>query len=200
MLNKISLKARLMLLTGIAFILFVLVGVVGLTGINTLNKALEDIYKERMVPMKTLDDVFAGMTRSRTELLLAMQHEPNSEFLDMHNHPVAQHTDAILMVQEENRKAWMQLDGQKFTPENKRLVDSLKAAADELRIEGINSSVQALNNGNYYRANEIILTKINPALTDIRAVMGQLSESLMAEALNEFVEGEWRYKQTDKRH
>ncbi len=85
----------------------------------------------------------------------------------------------------------MQLDGQKFRPENKRLVDSLKAAADELRIEGINSSVQALNNGNYYRANEIILTKINPALTDIRAVMGQLSESLMAEALNEFVEGEF---------
>lgn len=198
MLNKISLKARLMLLTGIAFILFVLVGVVGLTGINTLNKELEHIYKERMVPMKTLDDVFAGMTRSRTELLLAMQHEPNSEFLDMHNHPVAQHTDVILMVQEENRKAWMQLDGQKFTPENKRLVDSLKAAADELRIEGINSSVQALNNGNYYRANEIILTKINPALTDIRAVMGQLSESLMAEALNEFVEGELRYKQTVK--
>ena len=78
MLNKISLKARLILLTVIAILLLIVVVAVGLRGISSLNQALEGVYKENMVPVKLLDDVFADINSSRTQLLLALQHAPNS--------------------------------------------------------------------------------------------------------------------------
>ncbi len=76
MLNKISLKARLILLTVIAILLLIVVAAVGLRGISSLNQALEGVYKENMVPVKLLDDVFADINGSRTQLLLALQHAP----------------------------------------------------------------------------------------------------------------------------
>ena len=95
MLNKISLKARLILLTVIAVLLFVVVAAVGLVGIGSLNKALEDVYKENMVPANVLDNVFADINNTRTQLLLALQHAPDSPFLDLHDHPVNQHLDLV---------------------------------------------------------------------------------------------------------
>ncbi len=78
MLNKISLKARLILLTVIAVLLFILVAVVGLVGISNLNKALEDVYKEHMVPANLLDSIFADINNNRTQLLRPVKKPPSS--------------------------------------------------------------------------------------------------------------------------
>ena len=80
MLNRITFKARLILLTLIACILFVLLGAAGLMGIKTQNEALENVYQNHMVPVKILDNIFANIHSTRTELLLALQHAPDSPF------------------------------------------------------------------------------------------------------------------------
>lgn len=95
MLNKITFKARLILLTAISVLLIALVAAVGLMGIKDLNKALEDIYQENMVPMKLLDNVFSDINGTRTQLLLALQHAPDSPFYDLHDHPLSLHLDTI---------------------------------------------------------------------------------------------------------
>ena len=198
MLNKISLKARLILLTVIAILLFVSVAAVGLVGISTLNKALEDVYKENMVPTKVLDNVFADINNTRTQLLLALQHAPDSPFLALHDHPVSFHLDSIKSGQERNQQAWTQLDALGFSGSELHMLDTLKARVRVLRTESVDLVIAAINQQNYYHANEVILTKVNPAVVQVREAMTQLADQLMNNAQAKFNQGEQRYQQTLK--
>ncbi len=198
MLNKISLKARLILLTVIAVLLLVVVAAVGLRGISLLNKALGDVYQENMVPVRLLDDVFADINGTRTQLLLALQHAPDSPFLDLHDHPVSLHLDTIQSGQARNQLAWAQLDAFGFTGAEQQMLDTLKARIRVLRKESVDLVVQAINDQDYYYANQIILTKVNPAVADVREAMSGLSNQLMGQAQALFNQGELRYEQTLK--
>lgn len=196
MLNKISFKARLILLTVIAVFLVVTVAAVGLVGIRTLNKTLDDVYRENMVPAMLLEDIYSDINHARTELLLALQHDADSPFLSLHNHPVKQHTDAVERSQERIRLAWAQLETQQFSTQDQQLITSLQAQAADLRTNGINPVMQAIYEDNYYHANELILTRVMPPTIKIRELMTQLSSNLMQYAQNGFNQGELRYKQT----
>lgn len=198
MLNRISFKARLIVLTSIAFLLFILVGAVGLMGMNSLNQALEDVYQEKMVPVKVLDTIYADINGSRAELLLALQHAPDSSFLDLHDHPVSRHIDTIKNGQARNKQGWEMLDAITFSAKNQQLIDDLLAQVQVLRNQGVDPAIAAISSDNYYRANQLILTTVNPAIGKVREVMMQLSDNLMHDAQQEFNQGEQRYQQTIK--
>lgn len=198
MLNRISFKARLIVLTSIAFLLFILVGAVGLMGMNSLNQALEDVYQEKMVPVKVLDTIYADINGSRAELLLALQHAPDSSFLDLHDHPASRHIDAIKNGQARNKQGWEMLDAITFSAKNQQLIDDLLAQVQVLRHQGVDPAIAAISSDNYYRANQLILTTVNPAIGKVREVMMQLSDNLMHDAQQEFNQGEQRYQQTIK--
>ncbi|NLC99593.1 MAG: HAMP domain-containing protein [Gammaproteobacteria bacterium] len=198
MLNRISFKARLIVLTSIAFLLFILVGAVGLMGMNSLNQALEDVYQEKMVPVKVLDTIYADINGSRAELLLALQHAPDSSFLDLHDHPVSRHIDTIKNGQARNKLGWETLDAITFSAKDQQLIDDLLAQVKVLRHQGVDPVIAAIGSGNYYRANQLILTTVNPAIGKVREVMMQLSDNLMHDAQQEFNQGEQRYQQTIK--
>ncbi|HKM37785.1 MAG TPA: methyl-accepting chemotaxis protein [Thiopseudomonas sp.] len=198
MLNKISFKARLTLLTGIAFLLFVLIGAVGLMGMNTLNQSLRDVYQEKMVPVKVLDTIYADINGSRAELLLALQHAPDSSFLALHDHPVNQHINAIKQGQERNQQGWKTLGAIHFAATEQQLLDSLLADIKQLRTQGVDPVIQAIVGGNYHYANQMILTKVNPSIHKVRASMTQLSDNLMGHAQDEYNKGEQSYQQALK--
>ena len=198
MLNRISFKARLIVLTSIAFLLFILVGAVGLMGMNSLNQALEDVYQEKMVPVKVLDTIYADINGSRAELLLALQHAPDSSFVDLHDHPASRHIDTIKNGQARNKQGWEMLDAITFSAKNQQLIDDLLAQVQVLRHQGVDPAIAAISSDNYYRANQLILTTVNPAIGKVREVMMQLSDNLMHDAQQEFNQGEQRYQQTIK--
>ena len=198
MLNRISFKARLIVLTSLAFLLFILVGAVGLMGMNSLNQALEDVYQEKMVPVKVLDTIYADINGSRAELLLALQHAPDSSFLDLHDHPVSRHIDTIKNGQARNKQGWEMLDAITFSAKDQQLIEDLLAQVKVLRHQGVDPVLAAISTGNYYRANQLILTTVNPAIGKVREVMMQLSDNLMHDAQQEFNQGEQRYQQTIK--
>ncbi len=198
MLNRISFKARLIVLTSLAFLLFILVGAVGLMGMNSLNQALEDVYQEKMVPVKVLDTIYADINGSRAELLLALQHAPDSSFLDLHDHPVSRHIETIKNGQARNKQGWEMLDAITFSAKDQQLIEDLLAQVKVLRHQGVDPVIAAISTGNYYRANQLILTTVNPAIGKVREVMMQLSDNLMYDAQQEFNQGEQRYQQTIK--
>lgn len=195
MLNKISLKARLIVLTSIAFLLFLLVGTVGLLGISTLNKSLEKVYQENMVPVKLLDNIFTDINSTRTELLLALQHAPDSPFVDLHNHPLSQHIDNIESNRARNQQAWGQLDALQFASAEQQQLKDLQDDVKALRGQ-VEPVLQAINQQNFYLANQLVLTQVNPAVAQVRKSMTQLSDQLMNRAQEEFNLGEQRYQQT----
>jgi len=198
MLNRITFKARLILLTLIACILFVLVGAAGLLGISAQNQALEDVYQNNMVPVKLLDNIFVNIQSTRTELLLALQHAPDSPFLDLHDHPVSLHTDNIAANREDNMRAWQVLGAMQWEGAEQQMYAGRQDAVRELREESVNRVMQELKKHDYYTANRLLLTRVNPAVTRVGESMHQLSELLMEQAKHEFNEGTQLYQQTFK--
>lgn len=198
MLNRNTFKARLILLTAIACVLFVLLGAAGLVGIKNQNQALEDVYQNNMVPVKLLDNVFTNIHSTRSELLLALQHAPDSPFLNLHDHPVSQHLDNIAANREENMRAWEQFGAMPLTETERQLSERLQAAVRELRSESVNAVMQEINKQDYYTASRLLLTRVNPAVEKVGEVMKQLSDQLMGQAQLEFNQGEQRYQQTLK--
>src|SRR5690554_4471736 len=160
MLNRITFKARLILLTLIACVLFVLLGAAGLLGINAQNKALENVYQNHMVPVKLLDNIFANIHSTRTELLLALQHAPDSPFLNLHDHPVSMHTDNIAANRAENMRAWETLGAMDWDATEQQLYGRLQAAVRELRDDSVNPVIQELKKQDYYTANRLLLTRV----------------------------------------
>ena len=197
MLNKITFKARLILLTAISVLLIALVAAVGLMGIKDLHKAL-DIYQENMVSMKLLDNILSDINGTRTQLLLALQHAPDSPFYDLHDHPLSLHLDTIKEGQARNQAAWQELDALGFTGAELQMYETLRARVRVLRQESVDLVVQAIHDRDFYRANQVLLTKVNPAVTAVREVMVELSNHLMVDAQEAYSEGEQRYQQTLK--
>ena len=198
MLNKISFKARLIVLTVIAVLLFALLAVVGLRGMFTLNTALGNVYKENMVPVTLLDSIFGDINGTRTQLLLALQHAPDSPFLDLHDHAISFHMETLQQGQARNQQAWAQLDTFDFSSIEQQMLATLKARVKVLRVDSVDHVVAAIEQGDFYQANQIILTKVNPAIEQVREAMTQLSGQMMKQAEEEFNKGELRYQQTLK--
>lgn len=197
MLNRITFKARLILLTAIACVLFVLLGAAGLVGIKNQNQALEIVNQNNTVKL-LLDNVFTNIQSTHSELLLALQHAPDSPFLNLHDHPVSQHLDNIAANREENMRAWEQFGAMPLTETERQLSERLQAAVRELRSESVNAVMQEINKQDYYTANRLLLTRVNPAVEKVGEVMKQISDQLMGQAQLEFNQGEQRYQQTLK--
>src|SRR5690554_6947142 len=78
------------------------------------------------------------------------------------------------------------------------MYETLRARVRVLRQESVDLVVQAIHDRDFYRANQVILTKVNPTVTAVREVMVELSNHLMVDAQEAYSEGEQRYQQTLK--
>ena len=190
MLDRLSFKARLFLLMSVSLVLFVTAGVTGLLGVGSINKSLESVYSEHMIPITVLESVDTIINTNRTHLLLALQHEPNSPFLNLHDHPVSLHLNIIEKGLEDNVNAWQILDKINFPKNEQELYRQAHKETAKLREEAVRPAIKAISNGDYYLANEIILKKINPQIRVVHANTQALNKALLVHAQQEYLHSE----------
>lgn len=182
-----------MLLMSVALILFISSGIVALLAINQLNQGLDSVYREHMVPLTLLEDVQASISDNRTELLLALQHEPNSELLALHDHSIEQHFTALARSKQTIQSVWQQLDQVAFDPEDLQLYKSLRQQADSFREGAGQAVLEQIQQGEFYRATELLLTQMNPQFAQLRQQFGAFETELLRGAEQEYLLAEQRY-------
>ncbi len=193
LLKRFSVRVRLMAI--MAFVAALLTGgaVVGIGGISMSNDALDSTYRNRLEPVDMLWNITTLMNENRAQVMLALQHNPASSFAKYHDHPVTMHTDAIARNRDEITAIWTEFAKRDLTPAERQQADKYVAARARYVGEGLVPARQALLDGQFDNANEILLKKINPAYKEASGEAGELLSMLKKSARQEYNDAVGRY-------
>ncbi len=164
LLNKLSIKFRLVLLTAAFALLLVVIGSFGVRSMGEAEHNLVSLYEHRMVPSSELSQVLENLQTARAQVLLSLQHDPTSAFAAMHDHPLSMHIDAVETAIANAEKAWERYQRSILaeTPESRQAVAEFSRLLESYIRDGIRPAVQQLSDGRYTDANRVVLQKINP--------------------------------------
>jgi len=183
--SNIGIRTKLTVIMGFMALMMFAGGVIGLGGIVLANKALDETYRNRLEPTKMIGRIMLLMNDNRAQIMLALQHQPNSPFADMHDHPVSMHTDAIVKNRDEITAIVEEYKKRELTPEEMALAEKYAVSRSQFVTEGLAAAREAILAGEYSSANRILLTKINPlyrtAVGDADALLQKTLDTAKAE-------------------
>jgi len=163
-LNNLPIKLRLIFLGGSSIAISLLIGILGLNGLRNADDAVDQLYHIEMMRIHNLGVVVDHLGDLRSEVLLSLQHDPASEFAAMHDHALSVHLDTIDHNLEFIREHWDEFMGKALTGEHRSLANRFAEEKDLLINKGVLPAVALLKEGEYARANTLVLKTINPAL------------------------------------
>ncbi len=191
--QNVSIRLRLFAIVGLMALLTLAVGATGLLGITLANRALEENYRNRLEPTQMIGRIMLLMNDNRAQVMLALQHQPGSPFVKMHEHPIALHTDAVAANRDEITAIVAEYRKRSLTPEEQALADRYAEARGRYVEEGLKASREALLAGDYERANLLLLNKVNPLYAEAAASANALLQKTLEIARRDYATAEARY-------
>lgn len=192
-LNNLPIKIRLILLVGVAVAMSIIIGVLGLSGMHTTNDSLEEMYADGLHHTHAMGIIMDHMADTRTQLLLSLQHDPESPTSKMHDHDVSMHLDVIDHNRHEVDEHINELVASAHTEDEKTHLNQLAALSADYVDNGIMPSINLLKSGQFDEATKLVITKVNPAFTKIRDLTDELMEDQMAESQAQHLDAEEHY-------
>lgn len=184
-LANLGVSTRLVALLATVIALMCAIAAIGLGSLATLVTQNQDTYDNNVVPKALLANIQNDYAELRSQVLLSLQHAPDSPFLAMHDHPVAFHVDAIAKRLADSDAAWSRFVAFKAEAgEKARLVAAVTEARKAVVESGIKPVVESLHRGEYRDTNLKLLKELNPrqnafnkAASDLARLFEQESES-----------------------
>jgi len=196
----LTIKARLIALVVLTAIFITIIGVNGLVELRKANGMLRVMYQENMVGMSNLSKLGILMRENRLQLLLAVQHDPTLESSKLHDHPVAVHLDQVGQNILEINKTWEAYAASmdKRNADEVRLAEAYLAKRGQLVSEGLKPCSAAIEAGEYQKAAEVTLKRINPLATEAIGLSDELIAKEYSQAGENFRAAEAAYSRSLK--
>lgn len=121
-LASVTLTQRLWAWAGFATLLFYIAIGMGWYMLDASHASLATVYNDRLIPMRQLSIILDRLNSNRTEMLLALQHNPTGSLASLHDHPTSIHLDAIGANAAEIDKQWQAYKATYLTEDEKKLV------------------------------------------------------------------------------
>jgi aerotaxis receptor len=193
LLKDLSIRARLALIMAFLALLMLGGGTIGLLGIVQSNNALEATYRDRLEPSNMVNRIMLLMNENRAQVMLALQHNPGNPFSKLHDHPVTTHTDAVIQNRDEITRIVEEYNRRDLTPEERTLAERYAAARKRYVTEGLMAARDAILAGNFDKANEVLLNRINPLYKVANGEAEALLKQTLATAKAEYDRALARY-------
>lgn len=193
LLQNLTIKTRLTLLSLATIIFMLVIGYMGYSGLREANTSLNDIYEDRLNPVDQIHTILGRMQSSRTQMLLALQHDPESLFAKMHDHPLAQHLDAVADNARTVAATWQLFMDTKMGAEEKRLADDFTVKRETYVNEGLNPVLELLKVNKFQEANELMLKRTQQTYTAANDAAEALLKLQLSESKALYAAAEARY-------
>ena len=136
MLKNVSIATRIY---GVVLTLLVAICVVTFVGLDlaaTSNQGGRQTYEQSMKPLQAMGEISQLMSENRSQIMLALQHDPASPASKLHDHPVKVHADTIAADRDKITALWESYS---------RTIDDaeVRKLADRGRSEATGSSAAA---------------------------------------------------------
>ena len=192
--RSLSLVTRLWVAIAVILALMTLVGVLGIRGIAETNDEMAALYREKLLPSNAANRMMALLTDNRSQIMLALQHDPASPNAKLHDHPLDRHIEATLKNRQEINALLDEMKKLKFTDTEQALLAKFSETRERFSREGINLARELLKEGKYQEGNALLLLKINPLFAEMRQNGEILIQELASSAEHNFQMAEQRYR------
>ena len=158
---------RLWLAFGVLLTALLFDGGQGYVALEHANEAFSDVANRRVMLATDIYKIREHATNTRTQILLALQHDPAGRAAAMHDHTVGKHLEAI-----DSNLADMQKNLDEYTlhvhsDAGKKSIAEVHAIFDAYQAEAVLPTRAALAEGRYEDAEKLLLKKINPMMEEV---------------------------------
>lgn len=192
--RTLALRTRLWIATAIILALMLVTGAIGIHGVSDSKQQLQALYQEQLQPSNIASKMMFLLADNRSQIMLALQHDPASPNARLHEHPLSQHIDATLKNREEINALLTALQSLPQSARTRELLDRFAVTRERFSKEGINVARELLAEGKFLQTNEVLLKQINPLYADMKRDGEALIGEFAQRAEQNFVESEARYQ------
>jgi methyl-accepting chemotaxis protein len=184
--NDLTLATKAIMLVGVLGFATMLAWAVAFGAYAEKQDAYDALYQRRMHRIDLLGRINRLMADNRSQVLLALQHDPAHEYSKLHDHQLGIHLDAIVANRTAIDDAWAEYTQNAIKDEHKLLADKFTEYRDRYVKEGLAPARKALSEGDFRGANLILLQKINPTYTAASAEAVKMRDFLMNESKRDY--------------
>lgn len=170
---------RLWLAFGVLLTALLFDGGQGYVALEHANESFSDVANRRVMLVTDIYKIREHASNTRTQILLALQHDPSGRAAAMHDHPASKHLEAI-----DSNLADMQKELDAYTVHvhsdaGKKSIAEVHAIFDAYQAEAVVPTRAALAEGRYEDAVKLLLKKINPMMEEVTAKVQQQADHEM---------------------
>ena len=194
--KSLSLGARLWTAMAALVLMLVLVGGLGLNAMNSTNAKLRDMYQHQLQPSNLVNRMTFLLADNRSQIMLALQHDPGSPFVGMHDHPIDMHIQNTLNNRQEINALLDELKKIPLSASQQALLAKFGETRERFSREGVSAARDQLKAGQFGAANLTLLQKINPLYGEMRKDGEALIQAFAKDAEQAYVTAESAYAQS----
>jgi methyl-accepting chemotaxis protein len=175
MLGNMKIGLRLLILLAVILSFLAIISFAALNGLEAARQDLQATNEEKLKPTRLTGRLQRMVADTRLQSLLTLQHDPRSEFFKLHDHPVSLHLDAIVKAREVLVKTLDDLGQHNMGEHERGLLASVEATANAYLTEGLDPTVRFLRDGDFFKANTILLQQMNPKAALLQEAIANLN-------------------------
>ncbi|HLA34892.1 MAG TPA: Tar ligand binding domain-containing protein, partial [Rhodocyclaceae bacterium] len=195
-LYTISIRSRIVGLIAALLIVILSIAVTGLRLAAESNKSGRETYEISMKPVQIVSEVGLRMAENRSQIMLALQHNPNSHLAKLHDHSVTVHTDAIIANRDKITELWATYLKMVDDPDEKKLADRVTELRSRYVKEGLMPAMEQILAGDFEQAQIVLLKQINPLFNQATEASNKVAEFLDREVANRLTKNEAEFAHT----
>ena len=172
----LSEKSRMIGIFGVLVAALLFNDLLGFYSGHEMETKLSDIATRRMELNRDIQMLQYLITDTRTQIMQALQHDPEGKFASAHSHPLTTHTDAIQSDIEKTDALIKNIEANAKSEAGKKLLAEVKQAREDYLSQGILPARQFLTDGNYLAANSFLLGSIDPMHESSQKAITELTQ------------------------
>ena len=163
-LSNISIRARLWILTSVLTLIMILISLFGIQASKNIQNHLVEMYEDPLSHTRNVGRAISAMNKTRLEAFLSLQHEAESPFAKLHDHPTSLHIDRIRKSISDLRNnvkmiADSVIEVQDYGNEAK-YVQEIEQSMERYLSQGLQPIIEKIQNKQFFEANQLILENL----------------------------------------
>ncbi|MBQ5941848.1 MULTISPECIES: methyl-accepting chemotaxis protein [unclassified Massilia] len=185
MLNNLTIRSRLVFLTGFLSFQLVVGAVIGLVSLGMANDAMRSIYADRLVPLGQLDRIIRLLNINQMDVAKSIVADPAA---------AGRNLDEIEANIQTISRTWEAYMGTYLTDEERRLAEQFRQHRSRFVDEGLQPAVAALRAGDTQLATAIMNGKMTDLFVPVRRSIDALIELQLKVAHSEYETSQTLYR------
>ncbi len=163
MFNNFKIKTLLVGVLGLLIGLLAIIGGLGILSAERSVGLVKDVTVANQKNVAERNAIRLDMETGRSQILQALQHNPDLGWSKLHDHPLTNHFNIVDDVTARVNKRWESYLASIKSPEERKLAEDWFAKSDGLGVEHIRAATVAVKENRWDDAETVLIKKINPS-------------------------------------